>query len=496
MDKGESLMLEVCSVRREVGFLSVRWWSGGLALVALSCLGSGLLSAPLTAQESVPADDAPAAATSDEETSEEPTSLMPALDWGFEVKAHYRDSDAAAFPSPFPFSPGQLPPGQTQAFLTPPSPGAHFELSVVTLSLDATWGDDLVGRVKVDVIDLHDRNPTSSDKKVDVDEAWIRFGYDPDPGALPGSGGAYAKVGKFGKFERQDDRHLESYGLVSTAFNRFEDLGLEVGLNLGKHFYLKGSYTAGNPLFMRDPNALAGDNGTPETLLPRPFNTPRYGTGLVILYDAEVEDSSFDGAEELGLGVGARFGDGSGRRGIDVLAWAYQRDLAPSVTLEGTFYGGDLNLLDGAAAVLPSSLPIRGNEKSEVGANLWLYHDALTVFAQYVDQEVAGMDRQGYEAELAYRFELPLIWSVGGQQLFPSIAPAVRYSYLKPEFDGGSPLFPAPSLRWEWTKVDYGVRLGIIPRVDLTLEFADNTFVVRGVDRSADEFLATLHFGL
>ena len=31
------------------------------------------------------------------------------------------------------------------------------------------------------------------------------------------------------KFERQNDRHLESYGLVSTAFNRFEDFGVEAG---------------------------------------------------------------------------------------------------------------------------------------------------------------------------------------------------------------------------------------------------------------------------
>ncbi len=38
------------------------------------------------------------------------------------------------------------------------------------------------------------------------------------------------------------------------------------------------------------------------------------------------------------------------------------------------------------------------------------------------------MDRTGYEAELAWRFELPLAWAVGGRQLFPSIQPAVRYS--------------------------------------------------------------------
>ena len=89
------------------------------------------------------------------------------------------------------------------------------------------------------------------------------------------------------------------------------------------------------------------------------------------------------------------------------------------------------------------------------------------------------MDRTGYEAELAWRFELPLVAAVAGRQLFPSIQPAVRYSYLEPEFAGPSAQYPASSVRWEWTKLDYGLRLGIVQGVDLTIEFADNGDIKR-----------------
>ena len=153
--------------------------------------------------------------------------------------------------------------------------GQHFELSVLTLLADASWGPNIEAHAKVDFIDLYDRNPTSSDKQVDVDELWIRFGS--DPAALSERFGLYAKVGKFGHFERQNDRHTESYGLVSTAFNRFEDQGLEVGANFGRHFYLVGSLTQGNPVFFRDPNALAGDNGTPERSIRALHDQPGAG---------------------------------------------------------------------------------------------------------------------------------------------------------------------------------------------------------------------------
>jgi hypothetical protein len=119
----------------------------------------------------------------------------------------------------------------------------------------------------------------------------------------------------------------------------------------------------------------------------------------------------------------------------------------------------------------------------------------LSFFAQVVDQEVAGMKRTGYEGELAWRVELPLVWAVAERQLFPYIAPAVRYSELDPEFEGGSPKFPAPSVRWDWVKLDYGIRLGLVEGIDLTVEFADNTFtLLNGREVSEDELLATLRW--
>jgi hypothetical protein len=413
------------------------------------------------------------------------------IDWGFEGKVHFRDSEHLRVVSPFLFPPSFLPPGQSRGFMETVNEGQHFELSTLTLRLDASWGENLAAHAKVDLVDLYDRNPTSSDKKVDVDELWVRFGSDP---AALGSFGLFAKIGKFGHFERQEDRHLESYGLVATAFNRFEDQGLEVGADFGRAFYVRLSATQGNPVFIRDPNALAGDNGTPEgdpRVHPNP--DPALKNGFVILYDAEVEDLDVDGDLELGGGVGFRFGDRDAGAFVDLLAWTYERELAPTVDLEGTFYGGDLDLLNGPFDGF--SLPITGDQKSESGANLWIYWGGFSLFGQYVAQEIAGMDRTGWEVEAAWRFDLPLAWAAGGRQLFPAVQPAARYSRLEPEFAGGSPQFPAASVRWEWTKIDYGVRLTVIEGIDLTVEFADHTMtLLSGAEVSNDELLTTLRF--
>jgi len=414
------------------------------------------------------------------------------IDLGFEAKMHFRDSEDLRFPSPFPFPPEFLPPGETRGFLGTVNPGSHFEISTLTLFLDASWGETLLAHAKVDFIDLYDRNPTSSDRQFDVDELWIRFGSDPELG--PEGFGLYAKVGKFPKFERNNDRRLESYGLVSTAFNRFEDAGLEIGADLGRHVYLRGSLTQGNPVFLRDPNALAGDNGTPDGD-PRthPNPVPRLGSGFPILYDAEVEDLDGDGDFETGLGLGLRFGDPEAGPFVDLLAYHYQRDLADTVHLNGTFYGGDLDLLDGP--IDGFGLPISGRDKKELGGNLRVRVGGFVFFGQYVDQKIAGLDRRGYEGEAAWRFDLPLVWAVGGRQLFPSIQPAVRYSKLEPDFAGPSAQYPAVSVRWDWVKLDYGIRLGIVEGVDLTAEYADNTLTTAsGAELSEDELLVTLRF--
>ncbi len=417
--------------------------------------------------------------------------LRPKLEFGLEAKANFRHSEDNRFPVSFGFKPEQIPPGQTQVFEETVNPGSHFEFSDVTLFVDAVWGDGLAAHGKVDFVDLYDRNPTSTDRKVDVDEAWIRFGVEPEPAILPARGGVYLKIGKFPKFERQDDRHLESYGLVSTAFNRFEDAGAELGINLGRHFYLKASATQGNPVFLRDPNALAGDNGTPVRQQPHP--DPALKSGVVILYDAEIEDIDADGKLETGAGLGYRFADEEGRNGLDVLAWGYQRKLAKKVELEGTFYGGDIDLLNGPDDTKPI-LPLKDDDKREVGANVWLYLGGFSFFAQYVDQELAGLPRTGIEGEAAWRFELPLVWAVGDRQLFTSIAPAVRYSKLDNDFRNINPT-PSPSFAWDWEKIDAGLRIGIFSGVDLTVEYADNRFTLAsGAKRENNELLATLRW--
>jgi hypothetical protein len=421
------------------------------------------------------------------ENAGEAESLRPRFHFGLEAKANYRDSELNRFRVPF-----GLP--ESMRFQETVNAGSHFEVSTVTLLLDADWGDGLAAHGKIDFIDLYDRNPTSTDKKIDVDEAWIRFGIEPEPAVLAPRSGVYLKIGKMPKLERQDDRHLESYGLVSTAFNRFEDTGAELGVSVGRHVYAKLSATQGNPVFMRDPNALAGDNGTPE-LLRNPPVPPRLKSGILILYDAEVEDVDVDGDLELGGGLGARFADESGRNGLDVLAWAYRRKLADTVALEGTFYGGDIDLLNGPFDPPMFSLPIEGDEKREVGGNVWLYWGGLSVFAQYVDQELAGLPRTGIEAEVAWRFDLPLWVAVGDRQLFPWIAPAVRWSKLDNDFRNSRNGTPAPSLSWDWEKLDAGLRFGIFQGIDLTLEHADNSFILgNGSERDNNEFLATLRW--
>lgn len=414
------------------------------------------------------------------------------LDWSLEAKANYRDSDLNRFPITFPFTPEMLPIGQESGFLETVDAGSHGEVSVIRLGLDATYKRWFTATVRIDGIDLHDRNPTSEDRKVDVDEAWIRFGRETEPARLPESSGVYVKLGKISAFERQDDRHLESYGLISTAFNRFEDLGAEAGIDLGRHVYLKTSLTQGNPLFIRDPNALAGDNGIAELLETNP--DPELKSGIVILYDADVED--FDAENlEVGVALGSRFESATGLVGAEVMLWGRERELADTVDLHGTFYGGDLDVLLGPLNLFP--LPLSDTNKRELGINLWLYAGGFSLFAQVVDQEVAGLDRTGIEVETAWRFNLPLIGSIRGKQVFPHVQPALRYSKLDPDFDGGDTRHPAASVRWEWEKIDVGVRLALVSGLDLTVEYADNSFILgSGAKGENNELLTTLRWRL
>jgi len=415
---------------------------------------------------------------------------------GLEINANARDSEARKVSIPFPFPDFFLPPGETQGSLETVDSGSHLELSRITLYLEGRFNSMTSARLKLDGIDKYDRNPTSTDNELDVDEAWVQFGHKTRSDRASNGSHFYMKLGKFEKFERQNDRHLESYGLVSTNYNRFEDAGLELGADFGRHVYARVSYTAGNPLFMRDPNALAGDNGTAERdPFANPFPQPDLKSGFPMLYDAELEDIDF-GDAEIGAGLGLRFVNDYNGNVVNFLFYGYQRDLKESADITGSFYGGDLDLLLGVSEELgpafAGGLPLDGDKKEELGANLWLYMGRFTLFAQAIDAEIAGLEFDAYELEAAYAFDSPWIWGVGGKPLFSRFAPSARYSRQNPGFTGNGAVFPTPSIWWEWEKLDYGLRVSVLPELRLTLELSENQFFRGGEWVGYDEFLATL----
>lgn len=400
-----------------------------------------------------------------------------------ELRAHYRWSEDDRFPLLTAFPPSFVPVGEPNVALRTVAAGSSLEVSKATLRLDVELPRQVSARVKVDFLDLHDRNPTSTDKKVDLDEAWVGFGS--RPGSLePLSGTSfYALVGKAPKFERQPVRRLESYGVVSTAFNRFPDLQLQAGGHIGPTFYFFGQISSGNPIFMRDPNALAGDHGTGSPPPPNPH--PELPQGFPIFYHAEVEDLEFDGRFEFGGGAGLRWLSDDRRTGLDLLAFAYGTELSDAAPLYGTFYRGDLKLLQGAG-IPPDQLS--GRRRSEYGANLDLRLGGFSAFAQVVAEESANLPRHGFEVEASYR--LVLGDPADSQALFPVLEPAIRYSRLDNDWTA-PPDFITLSALWDWQKWDLGLRATVIGGLDLTLEYAHNE-IAAPRDIAHDEFLTTL----
>ena len=295
----------------------------------------------------------------------------------------------------------------------------------------------------------------------------------------------FIKNGKFKKFEQQRERRTESYGVVSTAFNRFEDSGIEFGFDLTNGFYGRLSVATGNPVFIRDVNALAGDTGVDSSgpeFIGDP--TPDLGTGLVTLYDAEVEDFDLTSNPEVGLGLGYRWNSANQNQKLDLLVYHYERNLAETRDISGSFLGGDLDIFDVSdLANTPNSrLPFKGRDKSETGVNVWYYAGDFALFAQYVSQEVASLDREGFEIEGSYVFDLPI-----------TVTPVIRYSELDNNFVS-TPSFLTPSLMWDWRKIDYGVNLDVSDNIRLTLEYADNEVFRAGRWEDQSEFLITFRW--
>lgn len=401
-----------------------------------------------------------------------------------DLKAGLRWSKAEEGRLFFPFPPSFLPPGRDEVVMETPDPGTSLETQYLALEAEGDIASNISGKIEIRFLDLYNRNPTSSDDRVVLRQAWVRFGRKAEPVSGDDESTLYVQFGRAPRFTKQMVRRLESYGLWGTAVGRFEQVQLETGLRLGDHVYARGMLGTGNPVFIRDTNALAGDNGTPERQ-PDAVD-PIYGSGFPILYDAKPSDVDFDGDLEWGAGLGLRFG--GEEDGLDLLGWYFTRRMEERVRIRGTSYSGDLRLLDGVAF----PLPYEGDRKREWGVNLHARLGDLRLFGQYVDQSIAGLPRRGVEVEAAWVLDFPALFLIGESPFGNWVQPAFRFSWIDNRFEGPRE-YPALSALWDWKKYDFGLRFGLVRDVDLTAEYT-----LHQVDRGPapnlpmDELLVTL----
>ena len=401
--------------------------------------------------------------------------------WGhkIEIRGDYRWSADESHPVQFP----------TGAMVQTVDPGHHVELNVADLQLDLGYAS-FAARAKVHGVAKHRRNPTSTDRKGDIDELWVRLGQNPEFLERPERTSFFLQAGKFPKMERQPVRLLESYGLAATSFNRFEDVQVLGGGSVGRNLYWRVQLANGNPLFFRDPNALAGDNGTRRQV--REGLSPELGSGFPILYNAETEDLILKtGHPQWGEAVGYRWQRADETLGFDAIVFHYQRNLANSVDLYGTEYGGDLDLLTVGEAgddipVTPRGLPVSGRKKEEYGGRIYSEWHAATVIAQYTHQTLAGLKREGWELETGYAIPLAL-------GPIESIQPAARVSGITNHF-GSVAAFPAPTIWWQWAKMDAGVRVGLKHGLDVTLEYTKHNIGTKVNKVNEREALVTVRW--
>lgn len=99
----------------------------------------------------------------------------------------------------------------------------------------------------------------------------------------------------------------------------------------------------------------------------------------------------------------------------------------------------------------------------------------------------------GQELELSYQFDLPLSLTVGGKPLVKNISPVLRYSNIETNFSGKGG-YPAPSVSWDWQKIDVGFNVDFPYRTKLTVEYAINRFETKLGTANNDEFLVSLNW--
>ena len=400
-----------------------------------------------------------------------------------EVKLHFRDSQDI-----------HVKVGQIQGvdiFEQTVDPGGSFEVSTVNLIGEGDLTEGLKAKVEIHFIDLYNRNPTSTADEVRVREAWLRFGKRIDGLKAFDGTSFYVQAGKAPRFAKQLTRRLESYGLWGTVVNRFEEIGVEAGGSLGKVLYWRAAGANGNPVFMRDPNALAGDNGTPDRVDLERLDESPYNSGFPILYDAQANDTHLGGRFQVGGGLGFRVVSGRRKEGTrrprlgvppaarrpcgdrrDHLRWRPRRHRRHP----------------------PAFPPFRRPRQDRGGRQRRGPLGALLLFGQYVYQDLAGLVRRGYEVEAGYRFPLNGLFAVGDQPWFNWIQPAVRVSRIDNDFTAPAG-FPSPSFAWDWSKFDFGFRAGIVRNVDLTVEYARHDMRTKAKVVHPDELLVTLRAG-
>jgi hypothetical protein len=386
-------------------------------------------------------------------------------------------------PGPFTFTP--------TGFLRTPDAGTALELQNVTLGAEGDLGLGVAAKVELHVLDLYNRNPTSLDDRLFVRQAWIRFGQKAEALRWAHESRFFVLAGLAPRFSKPTVRALESYGMWLTAVGRFEMPQIQLGGALGRRAYWRAQVGKGNPLYYRDTNVLAGDNGTrASTLTP----SPSYDTGFPIFYDAKTDDLDTHGQLEWGAGLGLRRVRPEPGHGLeaDLLGWYFHRKLADAVVLRGTSDLGDLELLRGHGY----PMPFEGRDKSEAGLNVAARYGRWRLDAQIVRQDIATLVRKGFDAELSALIRLPGLFLVGETPVGNWIRPVVRVSIIDNLFD--APItYPVLSVDWDWRKYDFGLRMGLLRDVDLTVEFSRHDMIVPTVGTlHPDEFLVTLRVGL
>ena len=265
----------------------------------------------------------------------------------------------------FPFR--RTPVGQTPVFEETVDAGAHVRVlgrHPVRRRRPGGPLHDAIG--KLDLIDLYDRNPTSTGQKVDIDEAWIRFGREPETATLAPGSGVYLKLGKIAKFERQNDRHLQSYGLVSTAFNRFEETGGELGVHLGRHFYLKAAGRRRQPgLPARSQRARRRQRhaGAPAAR-PRPATSRAASPSSTT---PTTPTSTSTASSRPAWGSAGAWRTRGGATASTCWPGGTSASSRTRVEIHGSFYGGDLDILNGPEAGVPADVTYRDHERREAG---------------------------------------------------------------------------------------------------------------------------------